>query len=108
MWMVDPRTMCRQHLLGEHVEIHMLVGTLKRGKSIRGFLAGGLVEPQSIQLRHDDLVTEMTARGYNHQSPLPDLPPQDPGWVVDSDKSLEDLLNRCPECRSRHAQLRPL
>ena len=23
MWMVNPRIMCRQHLLGEHVEIHM-------------------------------------------------------------------------------------
>lgn len=107
MWMVDPRTMCRQHLLGEHVEIHMLVGTLKRGKSIMGFLDGGLVEPQSIQHRHDALVAEMAVRGYNHKSPLPPLPPTVTG-SVDTDKSLEDLLTRCPECRNRHAQLRPL
>jgi hypothetical protein len=25
MWMVDPRIMCRNHLLGEHAEIHMFV-----------------------------------------------------------------------------------
>jgi hypothetical protein len=28
MWMVPPKVMCRKHLLGEHVEIHMLAGSL--------------------------------------------------------------------------------
>ena len=31
-WMVDPRLLCRKHLLGEHVENHMFIGTLKRVK----------------------------------------------------------------------------
>ena len=34
MWLVPPSHMCRKHLLGEHVELHMLLGTLKKGKSI--------------------------------------------------------------------------
>ncbi len=36
--MVDPTIMCRNHLLGEHVEIHMFVGTIDQGQSVRGFL----------------------------------------------------------------------
>lgn len=42
MWMLPPETMCRKHLLGEHVELHMLLGTMKRGRRIDGFLAGKL------------------------------------------------------------------
>lgn len=28
MWMVDPKIMCRKHLLGEHLELHMLAGCI--------------------------------------------------------------------------------
>ena len=28
MWGVDPKQMCRQHLLGEHVELHMQAGAV--------------------------------------------------------------------------------
>jgi len=48
MWMLPPETMCRKHLLGEHVELHMLLGSLRRGKNIDGFLAGKLVDPRSL------------------------------------------------------------
>ena len=44
MWMVPPSKMCRQHLLGEHVEIHMLVGTMRKGKSMQGFYDNRLVD----------------------------------------------------------------
>lgn len=45
MWMLPPETMCRKHLLGEHVELHMLLGSLRRGKNIDGFLAGSWWTP---------------------------------------------------------------
>ena len=48
MWMVDPRIMCRQHLLGEHVEIHMFVGAISRGKSVKGYLEKGLLEVHNM------------------------------------------------------------
>lgn len=70
MWMVDPKIMCRQHLLGEHVEIHMLLGCLRRGKNIDGFLKAKLVDPRSMFSRHEELVAEMQHRGYKHNSPL--------------------------------------
>ena len=38
MWMVNPEILCRKHLLGEHVELHMLVGWIIKGKSIQGYL----------------------------------------------------------------------
>ena len=64
MWMLPTAGMCRKHLLGEHVELHMLLGSLRRGKSIEGFLSGGLVDPQCIFARHQELVAEMTRRGF--------------------------------------------
>ena len=38
MWMLPPKGLCRKHLLGEHVELHMLLGSMRRGKNIDGFL----------------------------------------------------------------------
>jgi hypothetical protein len=37
MWMVDPRQMCRQHLLGEHNELHMFAGTMRKGIGLAGY-----------------------------------------------------------------------
>ena len=68
--MVSPRLMCRQHLLGEHLEIHMFIGSLKRGISMDGFAKNNMIEPESLWARHDELVNEMIKRGYKHDSPL--------------------------------------
>ncbi len=99
MWMVDPRKMCRKHLLGEHVEIHMLVATLKRGRSIEGFLTRGLLEPQNARARHDAIVAEMKARGYKHSSPLPRFRCHGPSGEVSRESAEAELAGRCPECR---------
>lgn len=68
MWMIDPKIMCRQHLLGEHVEIHMFIATMRRGKSVKGYLQKGLLEVHNLYARHEELVEEMNRRGYNHNS----------------------------------------
>ncbi|MCW4016198.1 MAG: pyrimidine dimer DNA glycosylase/endonuclease V [Candidatus Bathyarchaeota archaeon] len=103
MWMVDPKIMCRQHLLGEHVEIHMFIGTLCHGKTVKGYLEKGLLEVHSMYARHEELVEEMKRRGYNHCSDV------DEKWqsvkklgFVDKKKSLEDLLKRCSRCERRY------
>ena len=98
--MLPPSIMCRKHLLGEHVEMHMLVGTLLKGISVQGYIDNRLVELERIRTRHEELVEEMVARGYNHKSPLPDFPKVS-GGVVDREENLRDLANRCPECRAR-------
>jgi hypothetical protein len=99
MWLVDPRLMCSQHLLGEHVELHMLVGSLNRGKRIDGFLRDGLVELRSIRRRHRELVAEMRRRGFRHQSPLPEFRARRAG-SVDVLANLKELARRCRDCRA--------
>ena len=73
IWDVPPQILCRQHLLGEHRELHALWTILSEDKqayrrhpeTIRweGKLA-------ALYLRHEALVDEMTRRGYAHKSPL--------------------------------------
>lgn len=106
MWMVDPHLLCDTHLLGEHVECHMLAGTLARCRSIDGFVAKRLLEPKSLDARHAALVAEMAERGFRHESPLPEvdlgyLPPDARACRVDVERSYEDLLSRCGRCRER-------
>lgn len=103
--MTDPATMCRRHLLGEHVEMHMFLGSIRRGFSMEGYLDGNLLEPRSLVDRHDLLVAEMERRGYRHRSPLI-LAPSDvrvlqalPPRVIDKVAADAELRRRCPECR---------
>jgi hypothetical protein len=109
MWLCDPKIMCQKHLCGEHLEMHMFLGSLKEGKKIDGYIKNNLFEPRMIYQRHKDLADEMTNRGYNHKSPINececgsifDLPIHYQYWEIDKKRALEDLLNRCPECLKR-------
>ncbi len=107
MWMVDPKILCQQHLLGEHVETHMFVGTIKNGYSVQGYLDNNLLDISQLAQRHEDLAAEMTSRGMNHQSPLPSIPTgrNIPVTPIDVDAALAELLRRCPECVERHRKL---
>ena len=106
MWMVDPRIMCRQHLLGEHAEIHMFIGTISRGNSVEGYLEKGLLEVHSLYNRHDELVREMKRRNYRHDSPISKK------WKqarmlgsIDKDKNLKQLISRCSRCGERYERM---
>ena len=57
-WSVPVTTLCRQHLLGEHVEVHTMWSALRRGH-----LA-------ALHARHEALAAEIASRGWNHRSPL--------------------------------------
>ena len=104
--MVNPRIMCRQHLLGEHVEIHMFIGTLNRKKSVKGYLQKGLLEVHNLYSRHNELVEEMKRRGYRHHSEVEEK------WktvnmlgFIDRKQNLEELINRCSKCKTRYLEL---
>ena len=113
MWLCDPRILCQKHLCGEHVEMHMFLGTLKKRKKIDGFLKNNLFQPRVLFQRHEDLKCEMIERGYNHNSNMCesecacvlDLPTEKQYWEVDKDAALKNLLDRCPECRKRYQSL---
>ena len=100
MWNVDPKYMCRQHLLGEHVEMHMFVGIIIKGTSLEGYIRGGLVEVHNIRKRHDELVAEMEKRGFKHHSPIPDnYRLKLIAGKVDAKRNAVDLINLWLGCR---------
>jgi hypothetical protein len=99
MWRVNPALLCRKHLLGAHVETHMLAGSIRKGHNLAGFIDGGLVDLSKIQDEHNLLADEMTRRGYRHGSPL--IAPSAQGGAVDKERSLRDLSERCQDCRAR-------
>ena len=100
MWMVKPSIMCRQHLLGEHVELHMLKAHLIKGKRVDGFIRNSLIDTSQIQSRHNQLVTEMINRGDNHKSNLK-FTHINPVGKVDIQESLTELISRCLICKRR-------
>lgn len=73
IWDVDPGCLCRQHLLGEHRELHGLWNIHTLGRE------GYRRHPETVRwegklaalfTRHERLVREMERRGYRHGSPL--------------------------------------
>jgi len=100
MWNINPKQMCRQHLLGEHFEIHKAVGNLRHsGKWTKSLAQRGFLEPQNALKRHNKLVKEMLTRGWKHQSPLDTEGVKLPRGKVDIKKSIKDIKQRCKECR---------
>ena len=74
IWDISPKRLCRNHLLGEHRELHAIWSVLVNGKK------GYAHHPETLRWRgrlralfgrHDALVQEMAVRGYQHRSPLP-------------------------------------
>lgn len=102
--MVDPALLCRKHLLGEHVECHMFRGSLKKERSLGGFLKAGLLDSRALAHRHDELAAEITRRGYRHASPLlRDFDEDAAASDVDATVSLSELAARCSECHQRQS-----
>jgi len=103
MWQIPPEAMCRKHLLGEHVEMHMFAGSLVKGISMKGYIDNGLLDLPLLKERHDELVSEMERRGYNHKSPLEHDYIKDHVFshstVPDFDYNVRDLAGRCSECK---------
>ena len=71
IWDLPPSLLCRQHLLGEHRELHGLWRILP--KIAMATPAPGntpLARQARGPLRHEALTEEMARRGYRHASPL--------------------------------------
>lgn len=73
IWDIEPCRLCRQHLLGEHRELHAIWSILtqkKKGYSRHPETQRWRGKLKALFLRHNDLVGEMIRRGYSHSSPL--------------------------------------
>lgn len=101
MWGVPPEEMCNKHLLGEHVEMHMFVGTILKGISIKGYTDKGLVNPHNIYKRHEELAKEMIKRRMNHKSPIKLISAPLPIVSIAVERNRRELKKRCPRCNER-------
>ncbi len=106
IWDLPPEQLCRQHLLGEHRELHAIWAVLVGGKS------GYARHPETMRwrnklaalyLRHEQLVAEMENRQYQHKSPLDkELATGSPVQDVQVDtiaRQLELLRSKGCDCR---------
>jgi len=73
IWDVPVEHLCRNHLLGEHRELHAVWNIITLGKS------GYATHPETrrwvgklaaLYGRHEQQVLEITRRGWRHASPL--------------------------------------
>lgn len=73
IWDIDPKFLCRKHLLAEHRELHAIWNILTKNK--RGYAK----HPETLRwkgrlkalyLRHEKLKQEFLKRGYKHFSDL--------------------------------------
>lgn len=108
MWKVPPKYLCRKHLLGEHAEHHMFVGTHRKNVRMYGYIDKGLLDTDYVSQRHEELATEMTSRGYNHKSPIDeeicsDIASRYHNYRrdVDIEGNIKELIRRCPDCADR-------
>lgn len=79
IWGLDPSLLCRQHLLGEHRELHGLWNIYTKGKQgYRNHPETKRWDGKLLALwhRHQAQIKEMALRGFNHASEL-GPPPHD-------------------------------
>lgn len=75
IWDINPKYLCRQHLLAEHRELHGLwniitIHKCKGGYSCHPETLRWVGKQKALYHRHQALVKEFTSRGYQHHSPL--------------------------------------
>lgn len=73
IWDIPPEKLCRNHLLGEHRELHamwIIITEKKKGYAMHPETIRWKGKLKAMYLRHEELVKEMNNRGYHHQSPL--------------------------------------
>jgi hypothetical protein len=73
IWDIPPRVLCRQHLLGEHRELHAIWAVMtqqKQGYARHTATTRWQGKLAALYKRHTHLVREMIRRGYAHYSPL--------------------------------------
>ncbi|HMU55501.1 MAG TPA: pyrimidine dimer DNA glycosylase/endonuclease V [Nitrospira sp.] len=73
IWDISPKKLCRNHLLGEHRELHAIWSVLihrKKGYAHHPETLRWKGKLKALYGRHEALVNEMAVRGYRHRSPL--------------------------------------
>jgi len=105
IWDIAPENLCKQHLLGEHRELHAIWAVItehKQGYSKHPETLRWVDSLAALYARHEAEVFEMEKRGYHHYSPLDKSLAV--GNVVQTkfvdsiDKQIENLHNKNCNC----------
>jgi hypothetical protein len=73
IWDIAPEQLCRNHLLGEHRELHAIWSILihkKKGYAHHPETLRWKGKQKALYLRHEQVVKEMLQRSYRHLSPF--------------------------------------
>ena len=73
IWDIPVEKLCRNHLLGDHKELHAMWSVIiqnKKGYSKHPETIKWIGKLKALYIRHNQQVNEMKNRGYDHQSPL--------------------------------------
>ena len=73
IWDVPPEKLCRNHLLGEHSELHGIWTILtqdRHGYAHHPEVLRWKGKLKALYRKHEEIVEEMLARGYQHNSPI--------------------------------------
>lgn len=73
VWDIEPKFLCREHLLGEHREIHAVWNILtlnKLGYSHHPETKRWEGKLKALYNRHEKVKHEILSRGYSHKSKL--------------------------------------
>lgn len=95
IWDLPPEKLCRNHLLGEHSELHAIWSILtkeKRGFSNHPETQRWKGKLKALYLRHEKLVKEMNKRGFDHNSHLDVSPATGCGAQVDYVDSIDEQI----------------
>jgi hypothetical protein len=105
IWDVPVDRLCRNHLLGEHRELHAVWNIITLGKK------GYATHPETrrwvgklgaLYLRHDQQAREIARRGWRHESPLDEALAQgskrQDTFVTDIEEQRQILVGRGCGC----------
>ena len=75
IWDINPKYLCRKHLLAEHRELHGLWNILIKHKGEGGYskhpeTLRWVGKQKALYKRHREIAEEFSCRGYKHQTPL--------------------------------------
>ncbi|MEA1907096.1 MAG: pyrimidine dimer DNA glycosylase/endonuclease V [Euryarchaeota archaeon] len=105
IWDIPPEKLCRNHLLGEHRELHAMWSIITNNKKAYANHPETLRWKRrlmALYLRHEKLVEEMTKRGYKHHTPLDAKlatgEAEQTEFVTPYEEQVRILRERCCEC----------
>ena len=64
MWMLNPKFLCRKHLLGKHGELHKFKHNFEKKYNMSNRILLNQIEPLSMETRHNELVEEISSEVF--------------------------------------------